>query len=78
MDLAVQRFFSYETDADKLADRNIACQTQTSFRKIMTNTLEREDYIRIKDMREYLTSPAIASALAEVGVNSIRSRMSLL
>lgn len=52
-------FFSYETDADKLADRNIACQTQTSFRKIMTNTLEREDYIRIKDMREYLTSPAM-------------------
>ena len=52
-------FFSYETDADKLSDRNIACQTQTSFRKIMTNTLEVEDYGRIKDMREYLTSPAM-------------------
>ena len=50
-------FFSYETDADKLTDRNIACQTQTSFSKIMTNTLEMEDYGRIKDMREHLTAP---------------------
>jgi replicative DNA helicase len=52
-------FFSYETDADKLADRNIACQTQTSFSRIMEGRLEREDYSRIRDMRPHLTSPVL-------------------
>lgn len=52
-------FFSYETDADKLADRNIACQTQTSFSRIMEGCLEREDYSRIRDMRTHLTGPGL-------------------
>lgn len=52
-------FFSYETDADKLADRNIACQTQTSFSRIMEGRLEREDYSRIRDMRPHLTGPGL-------------------
>lgn len=52
-------FFSYETDADKLADRTIACQTQTSFNRIMTNNLAYEDYGRIKAMREHMTAPSL-------------------
>ena len=51
--------FSYETDADKLADRTIACQTQTSFSRIAANQLAYEDYGRIKDMRQHLTAPAL-------------------
>lgn len=47
-------FFSYETSADKLADRTIACQTQTSFSRIMANKLDVEDYGRIKDMGAHL------------------------
>ena len=52
-------FFSYETDADKLADRTIACQTQTSFTRIMTNRLTYEDYGRIKETRQHMTAPAL-------------------
>lgn len=52
-------FFSYETAADKLYDRAIACQTQTSFSKIMRNKLDVEDYARIKDHKSFLTAPAM-------------------
>lgn len=52
-------FFSYETAADKLYDRAVACQTHTSFSKIMRNKLDVEDYARIKDSREVLTAPAM-------------------
>ena len=37
-------FFSYETAADKLHDRTVACQAQLSFRQIMTGKLEEADY----------------------------------
>lgn len=52
-------FFSYETSADKLADRIIACQTQTNFSRIMTNRLETEDYTRIIEHRDHLTAPSL-------------------
>jgi len=52
-------FFSYETDADKLYDRTVACQTHTSFGRIMGNKLEQDDYGRVKDMRGHLTGPAL-------------------
>lgn len=41
-------FFSYETSDEKLVDRTLACQTQTSFARIMKDTLEVEDYARIR------------------------------
>lgn len=50
-------FYSYETSADKLHDRTVACQTQTSFSRMMAGKLEYDDYGRVKDMREHLTSP---------------------
>lgn len=50
-------FFSYETAADKLYDRMIACQTHTSFSKIMKNTLSELDYSGIKSQRQFLTAP---------------------
>lgn len=50
-------FYSYETSADKLHDRTVACQTQTSFSRMMAGKLEYDDYGRVKEMREYLTSP---------------------
>lgn len=52
-------YFSYETAADKLYDRAVACQTHTSFSKIMRNKLDVEDYARIKDSRDVLTAPAM-------------------
>lgn len=52
-------FFSYETAADKLYDRAVACQTHTSFSKIMRNSLAVEDYARIKESRDVLTAPAM-------------------
>lgn len=52
-------FFSYETDADKLHDRLVACQTQTSYARMMTGKLEHDDYGRVKDMREHLTGPSM-------------------
>ena len=50
-------FFSYETAADKLYDRAVACQTHTSFAKIMRNNLSVQDYARIRESREVLTAP---------------------
>ena len=50
-------FYSYETSADKLHDRTVACQTQTSFSRMMAGKLEYDDYGRVKEMREYLTGP---------------------
>ena len=52
-------FFSYETAADKLYDRAVACQTHTSFSRIMKNNLGVEDYARIKECRGMLTAPAM-------------------
>ena len=52
-------FFSYETDADKLYDRTVACQTYTSFKRILGNALQQEDYGRIKDLRQHLTAPVM-------------------
>lgn len=52
-------FFSYETDADKLYDRTVACQTLTDFGKIMKNELGQEDYGRVEDMRQHLTAPKL-------------------
>ena len=52
-------FFSYETSADKLHDRTIACQAETSFRRIMTGTLDMDDYQRVNDMRTHLTAPVL-------------------
>jgi len=52
-------FFSYETDADKLHDRLVACQTQTSYARMMTGKLEYDDYGRVKGLREHLTGPAM-------------------
>lgn len=52
-------FFSYETNADKLYDRTVACQTLTSFTGIMTNKLTQEDYDKIWDMRQLMTAPAL-------------------
>lgn len=52
-------FFSYETGADKLYDRAVACQTQTSFARIMRNKLNENDYKRIWGMRQYMTAPQL-------------------
>ena len=52
-------FFSYETDDDKLFDRTVACQTLTSYRKIMSDKLERADFEQIYEMREHLTKPEL-------------------
>ena len=52
-------FFSYETGADKLYDRAVACQTHTSFGKIMKNKLGVEDYARIRESKSVLTAPAM-------------------
>ena len=52
-------FFSYETNADKLADRIIACQTLTSFSRIMANKLGVEDYGRIREMGEHLSGASL-------------------
>ena len=50
-------FYSYETNADDLHDRTVACQTMTSFSRMMAGKLEYDDYGRVKDMREHLTAP---------------------
>lgn len=52
-------FFSYETAADKLYDRAMACQTQTSFSRIMRNKLAEDDYVRIREHRGVLTAPSM-------------------
>lgn len=50
-------FFSYETSADKLHDRTVACQALVSYRKIMSDKLEKTDFAQIYDMRDHLTAP---------------------
>lgn len=52
-------FFSYETAADKLYDRAMACQTQTSFSRIMRNKLQVDDYTRIRECRDALVAPSM-------------------
>lgn len=70
-------FFSYETAADKLYDRAIACQTQTSFARIMKNGLSERDYGRIKSQREFLTAPKMdlletsGMTVSEIGAYSM-------
>lgn len=58
-------FFSYETAADKLHDRTVACQTQTSFRRMMTGRMDKDDYTRVYSMGQHLTAPAMG--LIEAG-----------
>ena len=52
-------FYSYETSADKLHDRTVACQAQTSYKKIMSDQLEERDFAQVYDMSGHLTSPAL-------------------
>lgn len=52
-------FYSYETSADKLHDRMVSCQSQTSYRKIMSDQLEERDFAQVYDMSGHLTSPAL-------------------
>lgn len=52
-------FFSYETSADKLFDRTVACQAMTSYRKIMSDTMEKPDLEQVYDMREHLRAPQL-------------------
>lgn len=52
-------FYSYETGADKLADRIIACQTLTSYGRMMGNTLTEQDYANVLAMRPHLTAPCL-------------------
>ena len=47
-------FFSYETSNGKLVDRTIACQTQTSFDRIMQDALTAEDYARIRSRKDHI------------------------
>ena len=47
-------FFSYETSADKLMDRTVACQALVSYQKIMSDRLEPQDLKQVLSMREYL------------------------
>ncbi|MDE7261057.1 MAG: AAA family ATPase [Oscillospiraceae bacterium] len=50
-------FFSYETSADKLYDRMVACQTLTSYRKIMSDKLEKPDFEQVYEAGEHLKKP---------------------
>lgn len=52
-------FYSYETDADKLADRIISCQSQTSYGRMMTGKLEEAEYANILSLRSHLTEPGL-------------------
>lgn len=52
-------FFSYETSADKLFDRTVACQTQTSYQRIMKDALSRQDFKQVYDMSQHLTAPSL-------------------
>ena len=52
-------FFSYETSVDKLHDRTVACQALASYRKIMSDKLEKPDFEQIYDMRDRLTAPKL-------------------
>lgn len=67
-------FFSYETSADKLHDRVVACQALASYRKIASDKLEKPDFQQVYEMREALTAPALefleASGMSVSGVGS--------
>jgi replicative DNA helicase len=52
-------FFSYETAADKLFDRTVAAQTDTSYSAIMTNALKMDDFRRIAEHAKWLTEPTL-------------------
>ena len=52
-------FFSYETSADKLHDRTVACQTLASYQRIMADQMEKPDFEQVYDMRQYLTAPSL-------------------
>ena len=52
-------FFSYETDADKLQDRNVACQTHISYSRSMEDKLTEEDFGRVKDCAQVLAEPQL-------------------
>ena len=52
-------FFSYETSADKLMDRMVACQTLASYRKIMSGEMQKPDLEQVYDMRRHLTAPQL-------------------
>lgn len=52
-------FFSYETSADKLHDRTVACQAMTSYKKIMSDELEKADLEQIYDLKDRLTAPRL-------------------
>jgi replicative DNA helicase len=52
-------FFSYETAADKLFDRTVAAQTDTSYSAIMGNRLKLDDFKRIAEHAKYLTEPTL-------------------
>lgn len=47
-------FFSYETSADKLMDRTVACQTMTNYGRIMSDAMEKPDLDQVYDMRQQL------------------------
>lgn len=64
-------FFSYETSADKLHDRTVACQAQTSYKKIMSDQLEDRDFSQVYDMSQHLTSPSLE--LLETGGMTVSS-----
>ncbi len=52
-------FFSYETSADKLHDRTVACQALASYGRIMSDRLEKGELAQIYDMRDHLTAPSL-------------------
>lgn len=52
-------FFSYETSADKLHDRTVACQALASYKKIMSDKLEKVDFEQIYEMKDHLTAPQL-------------------
>ena len=52
-------FFSYETSADKLLDRMVACQAMTSYQKIMSGEMKKPDLEQVYDMREHLRAPQL-------------------
>lgn len=52
-------FFSYETSVDKLHDRMVACQAQTSYQHIMSDKLSEQDFAQVYGMSQHLTAPDI-------------------
>ena len=52
-------FFSYETSVDKLHDRLVACQSEISFRRMMTGELQEADYARVIEHEQRLTAPGL-------------------